>query len=521
MTTHFKLLNPTPAEEVFDRVPINQIDLDVRNHRLVKTPDDDAKLQKAIQANGIQQPIKVNKKDDGRYTLVFGFRRLAAATAIGMESVPALITTGLSTAHIQALQAIENLDRKELHPLEEAQFCQDLADTLIAEHEASANKTPLNINEAVAQHIGRSITWVDRRLAMARLSERVKQVFLNGDIHLGHVNLIARLASHDAQEEVLGMVEAHTPPYYVNESDKRKAELKKPPATLADTRKFVEERLRDLSDVPWDLSASFGGKSPCSSCEHNSANRLELFPEEIPANPQCLLASCYHEKTKLASRAVQKATNTTLKNSGAPTEDSATAAIKERDVDFVKPEAVVEAAKRRQNSQAETPREKKGVTRRQQEEKIHQEFMARLRTWEDAAIDAIFDKLPTTDPLCIAMLLLIHKSGIIQLADGDAKGDARWAAQEKLNVALDLFTSQHKISKAAANHPLAKLVDLLGTELNNEFDLADIELSNYWGDSLYCAVDGLLKRLDITLDIQRQSREDIAAELFPTTHEEE
>jgi ParB/RepB/Spo0J family partition protein len=463
--------------EKFEHIDITLIDEDVNNHRLVIDAIADTELEQSVRTNGIQQPIKLCKKDDGRYILVWGFRRKAAAMRVGLTTIPAITVEGLTTSQIRALQAIENLERKELHPLEEAQFCADLADTIDNEFTGDRILKPFNLTELVAQRIGRSIKWVENRLAMSRLSERAKQAFIDNDIHLQHVNLIARLASHEAQEEVLGQVKAYIPAYRQGEN---KAEHKNPPATIAATRALVEQRLRDLSDVPWLLDAEFDGKNACLTCPHNSSNRLELFHDEAQHKSQCLLASCYAEKTKYVGRAIQRATNTafkaaennTGKNAGKPTKTQVEEAITEREITFVQPAAVIAATKRRQEPKTPTASETKGEKKNELRDIAQRELWSRQREWRNNIIEAIDKNLQSKkDPVALAIVILIYQSGIIEHACPENHNEKEQrAALTKLTTAINAISSKADTNLPGSHHPLHKAVQALKPYLTDNPD---------------------------------------------------
>lgn len=491
----------------YDHIAIALIDEDVSNHRLVHDPAADADLEQSIRTNGIQQPVKLNAKGDGRFTLVWGFRRKAVAQRIGLEAIPALVVEGLTTAQIRALQAIENLERKELHPLEEARFCGDLADTLTEEADYTGRASDLT--EAIAQRIGRSTKWVENRLAMTRLSERVKQAFLDGDIHLQHVNLIARLAGHDAQEEVLGAVKAQVPPYHIG-SDR--AEHKRPPSTIAETRSLVEQRLRDLTTVPWKLDATFDGKTACNTCGHNSANRLELFHDDAPKKPQCLLATCYAEKTKFTGRAVQRATNTALKAADKPTKKQVADAIAEREVQFVEPAAVIQATKRRQEPKAPTSSEKRGQQDHERRRKIQDTYWQRQRIWQIDSMNAAKAALPLDHPDAVAILTIIITSGVLDTA-GEGEGKAQKDARKRLAQALGAIVTLLDTQPEGAPHPVQVAATALAPHLKSAATnvLHDLQ----WQDYIAEVLRPLNKLAGIKIDAQEPTLEAIEAELYP------
>lgn len=492
-------------------IEIERIDEDVENHRLVTDIQSDGALLESILANGVQQPIKLCEKANGRYTLVFGFRRKAAAFKAGLKKIPAIVVSGLTPSDIRSLQAIENLERKELHPLEEARFVQDLGETLAVEHLRDDEE---NLVQELAARIGRTPKWVENRMALGRLSPRVRQAFLDGDIQLQHAQLIGRLVSHDAQEEVLGSVRGRYRGWLLGSHVKprEREEAKDPPSTIAETRRLVEARLNELAGVPWKLDAAFDGKIACTECPHNSANRLDLFDGDSPKKPTCLNAPCYKEKHKFAGRAVQRATNTALKTADKVTPATARKAIKEREVEFVTPKAVTAAAQRRQAPATQTTgSERRGMADWERHRKIMNTLRERTEAWLNPIIEAIDAKLPYSDPDGIAMIALINQSGLLGQVVGRGKKTA--AAREKLRKALVMLKEPAKLDelvrllasdirgqltgrRAIYNHPL---------ELNRE----------HFNDAHGFTRQALCEIFDIPVEDEKPTAKAVERELFP------
>lgn len=499
--------------EKFDHIALNVIDEDVSNHRLVVDSVADDALLASIKANGIQQPIKLAKKPDGRYTLVFGFRRTAMAKKAGLDLVPALVVDGLSATEIRSLQAIENLERKELHPMEEAQFCQDLHDTLEPQNHGGAY-----LPELIAQRVGRSVKWVENRLSLARLSPRVKQCFMDGDIQLQHAQLIGRLVSHEAQEEVLGQVKARTHDFLKGRDH---IEGKDPAKTIRETRRLVEARLRDLAGVNWKLDAEFAGMPACNACAHNSANRLDLFDGDAPKKPQCLNAPCFQLKTKEAGLAVRRASNTLAKTEGKYTTATARKAMKERAVEFVVEKAVVEAAKHKMPSQkagapvATTAAEQRGAGSADRRYKVQSVLWSREREWREKVGERVDALLPLKDPLSLACMHLIRDSGLINTADN--KGKAGDLARAKIDKAIDLLLGEP--TEGEVTPPFIDDFRELLALVRPEF-LAACEREK-WFHPLFGEEDGeyalgvVVKKLGIVDTPPRPTYADVEAELFP------
>ena len=115
-----------------------------------------ADLALSIREHGDIQPLNVEAKDGGRYRLLAGERRFAACRHLGLETAPCLIRTVAEHARL-ALQLIENLHRKDLHPLEEARACQ----RLMAEFNLSQRD--------LARRLGKSLAAVNQTLRLLDL----------------------------------------------------------------------------------------------------------------------------------------------------------------------------------------------------------------------------------------------------------------------------------------------------------------------------------------------------------------
>ena len=489
-----------------EMIALRLIDGDVSNHRLLEDAAADKDLAESVAQVGIKQPIKVNRKDDGRYTIVFGHRRRKAALTAELAEIPAIVAEGMTEAEIRAEQAIENIKRKDLHPLEEAKFCADMAETLADEY---PEKTKLV--ETLAQRLGRSRTWVDHRLNMSRLSPRVEAAFLAGDIHLQHAQLISRLVDHDAQDEVLGGVSASECTWL---DGRERQESRRGPASISETRFAVESRLRTLKDAAWDLAAEFDGKIACDVCPHNAANRGDLFDTDQPKDPICLDARCFQEKSRFVSLAIRRATNTLLKTTDKPGSAGAKKAIAEREVTFVKPKAVVEAAKRRIAPDEPTAAERGGAMDWQQRHRVDCELRERMRGWLEPALDGIMEKMPRCAE-AVAIIELVDSTRLVAIAE-DGRGAQRKQAREDFGAILDLLpgldeAKQQEKGKrllAAVARIAAYLPDPAENQYRRPFDLRP------WDDSPFTR-QRLCELFSVKPEGKKPTRSEIEKELFP------
>ena len=141
-------------------------------------------LAESIKAQGIMSPILVRKLSQGpaagRYEIIAGERRFRAARLAGLESVPVLVRD-VDDQAAAAMALIENMQREDLNPLEEAQGLQRLIREFGMTHEAAA------------QAVGRSRSAASNLLRLLNLAEPVQTMLMAGDIDMGHARALLSL----------------------------------------------------------------------------------------------------------------------------------------------------------------------------------------------------------------------------------------------------------------------------------------------------------------------------------------
>jgi ParB family chromosome partitioning protein len=139
-----------------------------------------AELAESIRSQGVMQPILVRPIDGGRYEIIAGERRWLAARRAGLAEIPALVRDVPDQATL-ALALIENIQREDLNPLEEAQGIKRLLDEFGLTHEAAA------------QAIGRSRSAVTNLLRLTQLAPPVQALLLAGKLDMGHARALLAL----------------------------------------------------------------------------------------------------------------------------------------------------------------------------------------------------------------------------------------------------------------------------------------------------------------------------------------
>lgn len=156
------------------------------NPRHTFDPERLKELAASIEQKGVIEPLIVRTRPGfGQLEIVAGERRYRAAKSVGLKQLPVIIRT-LTDVEVLELMAIENLQRDDLHPLEEA-------DGYAALMKADRAYTP----KAIAAKIGKSERYVQQRLQLATLQPEVKKAFLANHLTAGHADLISRLKPED------------------------------------------------------------------------------------------------------------------------------------------------------------------------------------------------------------------------------------------------------------------------------------------------------------------------------------
>ena len=208
-------------------------------------------LAESIKAQGIMQPILVRKLDeadaakhlgDGKkraiYEIIAGERRFRAARLAGLERVPVLVRDVPNEA-AAAMALIENIQREDLNPLEEAQGLQRLIREFGLTHESAA------------QAVGRSRSAASNLLRLLNLADPVQTMLMAGDIDMGHARALLAL---DRATQITAANQIATRKMSVREAESLVKKLgaefalkpSKPPKEKSRDLKRVEEELSDL-----------------------------------------------------------------------------------------------------------------------------------------------------------------------------------------------------------------------------------------------------------------------------------
>ena len=184
------LLGPKAAEtpppeaqpgEALRTLPVQQLQPGKYQPRMQMDASKLTELAESIKAQGVIQPIVVRELSPGKFEIVAGERRWRASQEAGLAEVPVVVRE-LDDRTVIAMALIENIQREDLNPLEEAQALQRLIDEFDLTHAAAA------------ETVGRSRAAVSNLLRLLELPEAVRALVREGAIEMGHARALLPLA---------------------------------------------------------------------------------------------------------------------------------------------------------------------------------------------------------------------------------------------------------------------------------------------------------------------------------------
>jgi ParB family transcriptional regulator, chromosome partitioning protein len=153
-------------------------------------------LAESIKSKGIVQPIVVRPGNSEQYEIIAGERRWRAATIAGLSEIPAVVRD-VSDDSALAMALIENIQREDLNPLEEAGGIQRLIDEFHMTHQQAA------------EAVGRSRAAVSNLLRLLQLAPQAQEMLLQGRIEMGHARAMLAL-SKQKQAEMAALIETRS-----------------------------------------------------------------------------------------------------------------------------------------------------------------------------------------------------------------------------------------------------------------------------------------------------------------------
>lgn len=227
-------------------------------------------LAESIKSQGIMQPILVRPVGSGKYEIIAGERRFRASKIAGLEEVPVLVRAVPDESAL-AMALIENIQREDLNPLEEALGVQRLIREFNLTHEDAARA------------IGRSRSATSNMLRLLNLAEPVQTMLLAGDVEMGHARALLALTAAEqiacANEVVNKRLSVRETEKLVNDWASNNDRVASKPRQTADVRR-LEEGLADWLASAVQLKANPNGKGSVT-IKFNSLDELDGVLERI------------------------------------------------------------------------------------------------------------------------------------------------------------------------------------------------------------------------------------------------
>ncbi|MBQ8003884.1 MAG: ParB/RepB/Spo0J family partition protein [Oscillospiraceae bacterium] len=174
-------------------IKISDIDPNKNQPRKLFYDDSLEELADSIRTHGILQPLALRRTEGGRYQIIAGERRFRAAKRAGLEEVPAIIVDA-DDREVSELALIENLQREDLNPVEEAEGFRSLIE------EFSLTQ------EQAAERLGKSRSSLTNAMRLLALSDEALSLLREGRIERGHAKVILGLSDKNKQSEAANIV---------------------------------------------------------------------------------------------------------------------------------------------------------------------------------------------------------------------------------------------------------------------------------------------------------------------------
>lgn len=249
----------TAASTNAERIPLNQIrrnpNIDPRKSRNTESY---ASIRESIRDKGIYTPVMVRPIEgaDVPYELVYGNTRYDISVELLLADIPATIRV-MTDEEARVAAAIENMQRKDLTPIEEAKHCI----VLLADSG--------NDHDEVCRNLGWSRKMLDSRVLLSKCCDDVAEALVQGHIKIGHAELLAPLPE-DMQKQVC-------------------AKIIEGKMSVVDTKKRLIEVTLSISSARFDTT-------DCKTCHHNSGLYEDMFASSL-GSAKCQNLTCWDQKT--------------------------------------------------------------------------------------------------------------------------------------------------------------------------------------------------------------------------------
>jgi len=275
-----------PVVSSIQDIPLERIRESKTNPRTQFDQGKLAELADNIREHGVLQPVLVRPLPQGAvgtYELVAGARRYRASKLAGRESIPATVRELTDTQCLE-MQLIENLQRAEVHELDEAQG-----------YAALMQLQPETYTvETISAKVNKSQAYVYGRLRLTQLIPEAKQAFYEAKMTVAHAFEIARLQPTDQRRALQECFPHHRNAASILKDKKAEA------VTVRELREWIEREIHlDLTNAPFDPEDEtlLPAAGACARCPKRTGNNPLLFPE-VRQKSICTDRDCYRAKVE-------------------------------------------------------------------------------------------------------------------------------------------------------------------------------------------------------------------------------
>jgi len=248
------------ATEDASEIPIDLIEPSPLQPRTVFDEAKLAELARSITANGVVQPLLLRRRGD-RFELIAGERRWRAAQLAGLTKVPAVVRN-VSDDKVLELALIENIQREDLNPIEEARAYKKLIETIGL------------TQETVAERVGRDRSYVTNYLRLLRLPDDLQELLQAGRLSTGHARAILGTDQVDIQRRLARKVIEQD--LSVRATERLVRQLREPTARSKKTDTKREEGDPNVRAAENKLRRQFGTQVRIVLVQGSQPGRIEI-----------------------------------------------------------------------------------------------------------------------------------------------------------------------------------------------------------------------------------------------------
>jgi len=258
----------TMQELMQAEVEISRIEV-ISNFRRTMNQGKLQELADNVKKLGVLEPVLVRRGEGNDFVLIAGARRLSAAKLAGLSSIPARVMN-VDENQAAEIQALENLHREDLGPVDEARAFKALLD--LGSHTV----------ESLAERMDKSVSYIYRSLKLLELPDAGLKALGEGVMTAGHAHQILRAPEKEAER----LVKFATTKF---------AWLNRYP-TVDELKREIEKTIeRDLDTAVFPKDTEFSGVPACTGCPYNTGNQNALFDGAVEG--KCTNPGCFSTKT--------------------------------------------------------------------------------------------------------------------------------------------------------------------------------------------------------------------------------